>query len=206
MTPYKREREIFKNFKQKLENDDTLRQEVEEALGILLSEYDTTVHENRFVVGGVCEHILGAAMRAAGIEAKNVGVHNPRIDLQIPSAEGFSVKGSFTGKRDAIRLINSLGESTTRSWSESTLFILSNVGVAYADPKLLRGATTSTGDALVLKRAPLDDFLRENPQYLIHCHVPAKSADIEKTKVASEAIAKEILGRIQFRILKKFVD
>ena len=205
MSKYKCEREIFSSFKKKIESDASVLKELEKALEVLLSEYNTTVYENRFVVGGVCEYFIGAAMRAVGIDAKNIGAQNERIDVQIPSSEGFSIKGSFTGKRDDIRLINSLGESKTREWSEATIFILSNMGIAYTDPELLPSATASMGDALVLKRRNLDEFLGQHPQYLIRCTVIPKSADIENTKVASEAIAKEILRRKEFPYLGKHI-
>lgn len=204
MGSYKVERSTFRRLKAKLEADVPLRREVERALEVLLYEYNTTVHENRFVVGGACERILGAAMRASGIDAENVGTHNPRIDLGIPGAQGFSVKGSFTGKRDDIRLINSLGKSETRKWSEATIFILANTGIGYADPELLKNATKSMGDALILKRRHLDRLFQENPECLIRCAVASKSTQVKKTKVASEAVAKEILGRAEFPKLGRF--
>lgn len=102
---YELERAIFQRFKAQLESNTPILQEVEYAIEALLSEYNTTIHENRFVVGGVLEWVIGAAMRAVGIDAKNVGKNNPRIDISVPGAEGFSVKGGFTGA-GAIRLIN----------------------------------------------------------------------------------------------------
>lgn len=99
MPSYKLQRDAFRRLKAKLQADASLRTELETALEILLSEYDTTVHENRFVVGGACERILGAAIRAAGINAENVGTRNPRIDLALRGSEGFSTKKSFTGTR-----------------------------------------------------------------------------------------------------------
>src|SRR3990172_8976444 len=133
---YEQERAIFRRFKTELERNEVLRREVESAIEALLSEYNTTLHENRFVVGGVLEHIIGAAMRAAGIEATNVGKFNPRIDISAPGAEGFSVKGGFTGA-GPIRLINVLGEGVGGGWQEATIFVLTGIGIAYADPELL---------------------------------------------------------------------
>ena len=82
-TMFDTEREVFKSFKQALERNHAIQDELERALEILMADYNTTVYENRFVAGGVCEHVLGAAMRAAGLQVTNVGSLNRRVDLQI---------------------------------------------------------------------------------------------------------------------------
>lgn len=198
---YEPERAIFQRFKTLLESNQTLLREVESAIEALLSEFNTTIHENRFVVGGVLERIVGTAMRAVGIDARNVGKYNPRIDISVPGAEGFSVKGGFTGTGD-IRLINVLGKGVGGGWREASILVLTRIGIAYTDPELLPDATVSSGDAVLLKRGNLMDFLRQHPEYLIRCGIAEKSADIEQTKMASEAVANELLER--FPTLRKF--
>lgn len=198
---YEQERTVFRLFKTELERNEVLRSEVESAIEVLLSEYNTTIHENRFVVGGVLERIIGAAMRAAGIDATNVGKVNPRIDISVPGAEGFSVKGGFTGA-GPIRLINVLGGGVGGGWREATIFVLTGIGIGYADPELLPEATVSSGDAVLLKRRNLTEFLARQPEYLLRCEIAQKSADLEHTRMASEAVAHELLER--FPTLRQF--
>lgn len=198
---FAKQRYWFVFFKERLKGMPALKTEVERAFELLLDEYDTAVYENRFVVGGVCEYILGAVMRAAGIDAVNTGARNPRIDIQLPGCDGFSVKGSFTKARSDIRLINSLGSSDKVSWTEATVFILSGAGLAYGDPQLLRNATKSTQDALTLKRKMLDEMLEEHPELSIPLAIPYKAEGLSDTKVASQAVAKEIMTRPDFVIL-----
>lgn len=189
------ERTTFQEFKTRLDSDHRLREEVESAIRALLSDYNTTIHENRFLVGGVCEHIIGTAMRAAGIDAENIGKYSPRIDVKIPNAEGYSVKGEFIGGGE-IRLINVLGKGLGQAWREGTIFIISGMGIAYADPEILPSATVSRGDAIALRRGPLVEFLENKPEYLIRCDVPRKSVDIKGSKMASETVAREILDKL----------
>jgi len=138
-------------------------------------------------------------MRASGIAVSNVGRDMRRIDISVPGAQGFSVKGSFT-KGAEIRLINVLGKGVGGGWQEATIFVLTKIGIAYADPEVLPDAASPRGDAIVLKRRKLEEFLRGNDGYLIQCDIAPKSADTENTKVASEAVAKDLLN--EFRTLK----
>jgi len=195
----------FKEFKTYLDQSPDLKSEVELAFTMLLGEYDTAVYENRFVVGGVCEYIVGAAFRAAGIDALNTGALNPRIDIQLPDCEGYSVKGSFTHGYGDIRLINSLGSADDLEWIEATIFIFSGMGLGYCDPELLPIATRSTKDALVLSRRKLDEFLKQQPEYLIPIDIPHKSDNLSETKVASQAVAREIMTRPGFKILASHI-
>ncbi len=195
------QRRVFRKFKKCCDGRADLRKEIERGFFLLLSEYNTSIHENRFIVGGASEHILEAALRACGIHATNAGMEHDRIDLFIDGKAGFSVKCSFTGKPDNIRLVNVLGEAKKVRWSEPTVFVLAGKGVAYADPEVLKKATTRVSDALLLKRRALNAFLESHPDCLIHLDIPTKSQRRYNTKVASEAVAREILMRKEFRLL-----
>ena len=59
------------------------------------------------------------------------------------------MKSSFTGRRDQIRLINTLGDSAAR-WTAPTIFIIAERGIGYADPGLLPNATRAARDAVIL--------------------------------------------------------
>jgi len=201
---FEQQRQIFFSLKEKMDSTPDVRLEIERAFGLLLDEYNTTVYENRFVVGGVSEYILGAAFRALRFPAKNTGAVNRRIDIQLPGCDGFSVKGVFAEKKGQIRLINSLGSADKRGWNEATLFVLSGIGIVYADPDLLPNATKSSGDALVLQWGPLNSLRKKQPHYFISLAIPHKSGDLVKTKVASALIASEILSRPEFKILSSY--
>lgn len=191
------ERAAFHHLKQAVESDAILKSDIETALEALLERFATTIYENRFVVGGALEVIMVAALRAAGIDAIDVGAQEARLDVHIPGG-GFSVKGHFSGS-GSVRLINVLGDSTQASWSEATLFVLHGVGIGYADPELLSniGAVQRTRDAIVIRYSALRDFFRDNPEWLIPCHVPQATRDKADSELVSRAIARQILAQTQ---------
>ena len=104
------------------------------------------------------------------------------------------MKSGFTGRGDRIRLTSALGDSAAR-WTAPTVFIIAERGIGYADPGLLPNATRAARGAVILPRAPLDDFHDGNPDYFLACAAPRKSMDPTQTKVASESVANEIMAR-----------
>ncbi|MCX7993390.1 MAG: hypothetical protein N2651_06945, partial [Fimbriimonadales bacterium] len=170
--PFAVERAAFTQFKQECEKDTVLKNDIETALTELLGRFSTAIYENRFVVGGALEVIMVAALRAAGVEAVDIGAREERLDIRIPDG-GFSVKGHFRGSGD-IRLINVLGDSSQAKWEEATLFVLHGVGIGYADPNLLasRNVVRRVGDAIVAHYTTLKAFFAQNSHWLIECAVP----------------------------------
>lgn len=191
------ERTAFRQFKQAVENDKVLKSDIEIALKELLGRFATTIYENRFVVGGALEVIMVAALRAAGIDATDVGAQEERLDIRIPNG-GFSIKGHFSGSGN-IRLINVLGDSEQANWNEATLFVLHGVGIGYADPELLSsvGAIQRTSDAIVIRYSALRAFFGDHPEWLIECEVPQSVQDKDASELVSRAIARQILARTQ---------
>lgn len=191
------ERAAFHQFKQAVENDGVLKSDIETALKALLGRFATTIYENRFVVGGALEVIMVAALRAAGIDAIDVGTQEERLDIRI-SDGGFSVKGHFSGSGN-IRLINVLGESERANWNEATLFVLHGIGIGYADPELLNsiGAIQRTGDAIVIRYNALRAFFRTHPEWLVECEVPQSLHEKDASELVSRAIARQILAQTQ---------
>lgn len=194
-------RAVFLQFKEALGADEALRSEVVVALETLIAEYDTGIRENRFVAGGATEHILGSAMRAVGIPAKNKGQAAVLFDIDVDDV-GFSVKASFQARPADIRLINTLGPSSVAVWTTPTLLVVANLGIAYVDPDLLPDSTRSTGDALILKRAAWLPFVQEHHEWLCELPIGANPKN-PATKVASYAIAEEILSRPNFEALRR---
>ena len=125
--PWGDERGIFANLIQGLRHQPAVLDEFLMALSILISEYDTTIRENRFIAGGATERILATVMRTLGIDARARGLEQTDEDIMVGDFP-FSVKSSFTGKRDALRLVNILGQSKTQKWCVATIFILANRG------------------------------------------------------------------------------
>lgn len=190
------EREIFAKLICGFRTRPEILDEFLKMLGILISEYDTSIRENRFIVGGATERILAAAMRTVDIVARSRGLEQTGEDIMVGDSR-FSVKSSFTGKRDPIRLVNTLGQGNKQRWQVATIFILANRGIGYADPDLLPNATKFSGDALILKRKLLDELHTNKPKWFFKCAVPAKGTDGSQRRAASEAVAIEIIQRTQ---------
>ena len=191
---YETHREIYGHLRDGLNNSPDVLDELLRALGLLISEYDTSIRENRFISGGATERILAATMRCVGIaNARARGLDLNDEDIVVDGHQ-ISVKASFTGGRQAIRLINTLGDSSA-VWRTATIFVLANRGIGYADPDLLPGIARSSRDAVILPRRPLDELHDAQPQWLLRCDVPAKSQDSSQRRAASEAVATEILQR-----------
>lgn len=208
-TTYAPHRDIYRRLREGLENAPDVLDELLRALGLLISEYDTSIRENRFIAGGATERILATTMRSVGItNARARGLDLSDEDIVVDGHQ-ISVKASFTGGRQAIRLINTLGDSSA-SWRTATIFVLANRGIGYADPDLLPGVARASRDAVILPRPPLDDLHHAQPEWLLKCDVPAKSQDTSQRRAASEAVATEILqrtaaGRAMFPTLRRSI-
>ena len=193
---YSNERRIFSELVAGFRKHSAVLDEFLMALGLLISEYDTSVRENRFIVGGATERILATSMRAIGINARSRGLEQASEDIIVEDTH-LSIKSSFTGKKDEIRLVNTLGQRRNKKWQVATIFILANRGIGYADPDLLPNVVKFSGDALILRRTPLDDLHARDPKWFFKCAVPAKGNDVSQRRAASEAVATEIMQRIR---------
>ena len=71
MTRYRQERRVFDRLKS--DCPDRAKQEYELAIGTLLERYNTTIYENRFVVGCVVEVFTCAFLRVVGIDCTPYG-------------------------------------------------------------------------------------------------------------------------------------
>lgn len=191
---YAPHRGIYRQLRDGLNNSPDVLDELLRALGLLISEYDTSIRENRFIAGGATERILATTMRCVGIaNARARGLDLSDEDIVVDGHQ-ISVKASFTGGRQAIRLINTLGNSNA-AWRTATIFVLANRGIGYADPDLLPNEAKASSDAVILPRPPLDELHDTQPQWLLRCAVPAKAQDVSQRRAASEAVATEILRR-----------
>ena len=197
---FEKERELFREFHSALESNPVFLDEFLGACSAVNQRYNTAIFENRFIVGGVVEQLLGAAMRGVGIEIDNVAKTSRGVDLFAPTLNvGLSVKAQFK-RGPEFRLVNTMGGSgATAVWDHATIFIVVGIGIGYADPELASSGLVARSDVLVLKLEALKELWTANPRYLIECDVPAKPDDSGLSRVASDVVAQDIM--IDFRNL-----
>jgi len=197
---FKKERQLFQEFQDGLEANPTVLEEFLAACRAVNLRFNTAIYENRFIVGGVVEQLLGATMRAVGIEIDNVAKTSRGVDLYSSSLDvGLSVKAQFK-KAAEFRLVNTMGGSGANAvWNHATLFVMVGVGIGYADPELASEGLLPRSDVLVLKTETLKNVWLENPQYLVQCDVSPKPEETGLSRVASDVVAQDIM--IDFRSL-----
>jgi|GEM_PF-338361 len=193
------ERDFFSRYREGLLRDTTLSGEVSTAIRVVLDRYNTTVWENRFIVGGVVEQIIGASARELGLVVANAGKQNQGYDLELDKTRdlGISIKGIFASTGGMHNLVNfrSSGESEDlRSrWSRATIFVMSDVGVGYIDPQMGSEFLHQTADALQISGKKLKAWWDEHPEWLVSVAIPKKS-NLEATRVASDAVSWDIFN------------
>lgn len=120
----------------------------------LVERYNTTIYENRFIVGGAVEIFAYALLRSVGIACTLYADQSRGGDILLPNQKQLSVKSSFTGMSN-VKLINQMGPGT-RNWDTAALFVISGVGIVYGDPDTVgQDAIKSTGDGLELRKAAI---------------------------------------------------
>ncbi len=198
--PFNAERRYFDTLKGSLTLE--TKTEYEAAISTLINRYNTTIYENRFVVGGAIEVFTLALLRSVGIAANSYGDETAAGDIILPNNLMFSVKSSFT-RTGNIRLINKQGGGH-RNWSVATLFLISNIGIIYADPDMISSdELVDSTDAIQLKRSTLVR-LSEIPDNKIEMNIPLKPPT-EQTLFslkASNAVAQQILSDLGLHNLR----
>lgn len=194
--PFHEERAFWIALKSGLDADPDLAAEVSAALTEANRRYDTKIYENRFIVGGITEQIIGSAARALGIAVDNAAKALAGVDLRLPKGGGLSVKAVFAATWSSVRLINTLGSSgSARTWSEATIFVIRDVGIGYADPSVLAEATRFTGDALEIKSEALKQLWSATPSLLCSSvRVPSKPKKVNNPRAASDLVSHDLLS------------
>ncbi|MXX95892.1 MAG: hypothetical protein F4039_10725 [Gammaproteobacteria bacterium] len=169
--------------------------EFEEALRILIERYNTTLYENRFIVGGAVEVFTYALLRSVGVACQLYGDIEKSGDILLPNHKHLSIKSSFKGGLSNIRLLNKMGEGE-RFWDTATLFIVANVGIIYGAPDMVSPEDIKDAkDAVELKRSGLK-LLANDERNVFDIHIPQKPST-EMTgfsQKASTAVAKQVLS------------
>ena len=195
------ERQLFGEFKAGIEKKPMVLDEFLAACRAVNVRFDTAIYENRFIVGGVVEQLLGATMRAVGCDIDNVAKTSRGVDLSSPTLDvGFSVKAQFK-RGPEIRLVNTMGGSgATAEWTHATIFVIVGTGIGYADPGLITSGLVPRSDVLTLRTSALADFWSTQSGFLIECDVPTKPEKSSHTRVASDVVAQDIM--IEFENLQ----
>ena len=170
------------------------RQEYEQAIGELVGRYNTTIHENRFIVGGAVEVFTCALLRAAGIACDLYADQTKSGDLLLPNDRKLSVKATFTGGLADVKLINQMGPGD-RPWDTATLFVFSGVGLVFGTDDMVDDAyVQSTGDGVILKKAALQKIV-DDPVNVIPMNIVRKPPTVAAgfSLKASTAVASQIL-------------
>jgi len=188
------ERRFFADYKSGIEDTSVVLDEFLAACRAVNLRFDTAIYENRFIVGGVVEQLVGASMRSVGCEIDNVAKTSRGVDLSSSTLDvGFSVKAQFK-KGPEIRLVNTMGGSGANAvWTHATIFVIVGVGIGYADPDLVISGLVPRSDVLTLKVSALSELWASRKQYLIQCDIPAKPAKSSHSRVASDVVAQDIM-------------
>lgn len=191
---FESEQQLFFDFKSGLERNSIVLEEFLGACAGVNLRYDTAIYENRFIVGGVVEQLVGASMRAVGCNIDNVAKTSRGVDLLSPDlGVGFSVKAQFK-KGPEIRLVNTMGGSGADAvWTHATIFVVVGMGIGYADPSLASSGLIARSDVLTVKMSSLVELWDTYPQYLIECDVPPKPSKSSQSRVASDVVAQDIM-------------
>ena len=191
---------------------DKIRSDFEKAVARLHAQFDTRIMENRFVVGGVLEIILGAAFRACGVQVLHRGATATSWDLIFENEKGgYSVKSVF--RSTTTRLINVQGrQPSVKDWNIATLFLIPE-GIVYADPELpwwqenISQVIKVHPDALQISLSSIRRFVRECPEWFIEYNLFVHQIHREERipgRTLSSQLAAQILMEIGGVLFQNF--
>lgn len=110
-TRYTAERRVFDRLKSDCSR--TVKNDYQVAVKKLVELYNTTIYENRFIVGGAVEVFTYALLRSVGIDCTLYGDQAQGGDILLPNNRTLSVKSRFRGVAE-IRLLNKMGDGERR--------------------------------------------------------------------------------------------
>ena len=201
---YFAERRVFDRLKSDCSTES--KQEYELAVATLVERYNTTIYENRFIVGGAVEVFTYALLRSVGIDCTLYGDQAKSGDILLPNDKKLSVKGTFTGGASEVRLMNKQGGGA-RVWDTATLFVVSGVGIVYGAPDMVSPENIKDmSDAIVLKRKGLQNLIADHDNVFeleISQKPPTEMTGFSHK--ASTAVAKQILFELQSKKLLKSI-
>lgn len=199
MKKFQVEKEVFVMLCKHLDAKNEIRREFEEIIGVLLTQFNTTIFENRFVAGGALEHFFVALFNSmTDVTASHQGQTGTRLDIAVHHrgvTAAYSIKGIFSG--GGTNLVNTRGAGVAK-WDEATIFLVAEKGMYYADPTVIPAKEIGhSGDALTIKVDSLDRVRKKHPQYFLDIRVPSKSNQVNQSdsRVASREVAAQIIEK-----------
>lgn len=196
---------------------DTLRErasqeacdEYVEALKELIHRYNTTVRENRFIVGGAVEVFTCSFLRSVGVTCTPCGDKSVGGDLRIEERDAgqedllISLKSSFVGGPVGIGIVNKQG-SGYRPWTVPTFFVLAGVGIVYGDPSMVKQSELNDKpDQLALPKPILERFI-EDPNNVFRLPIVRKpKISSSDALLTSEAVAYGIIREFSLNALRE---
>jgi hypothetical protein len=200
MSGYMAERRVWNTLRESISHE--AQQEYELAASTLIERYNTTLFENRFIAGGGVEMLTYALLRSVGIGCHAYSDQATGGDLMLPTGQKISIKGSFKGGPQSIKLMNKMG-SGKREWETATLFVVSGVGIVYGDPDMVDDAhIKDVSDGLQLHRRGLVALISD-PVNLIRMDISCKpGSELTGASLkASNSITVGILQEMQSTVL-----
>ena len=190
------ERRVFDRLREDLSTK--AKQEYELSIAALLERYNTTIHENRFIVGRAVEVFTCALLRSVGIDCTLYADQAKYGDILLPNDRKISIKGSFVGGITNVKLINKLGGGH-REWTTATFFVVSEIGIIYGSPDMVAAEhIRDVSDGTQITTAGMKT-LSENPANVLEMEILRKPPT-EMTGFshkASTAVARQILQDIK---------
>ena len=205
--PYEAERRAFAQLKAGMR--DEAETQFLTALETLHSRFNTTIRENRFIVGGALEVFMHALLLSSGVMVQPHGPVGTGGDFVLTqSGAALSLKSEFTpGHGGQIGLVNKQGGGG-RQWETATLFVFSEVGILYCDPGMVpAGSVKDQGDQISISRR-IVEAAAEEKQFRIEMPIPIKQPTMAagKSERASRTVALEILRSENLDILAESLN
>ena len=194
MKSYNYERRVFDSFRSRC--SDRAKEQFEIAVNTLLRYYNTTIHENRFIVGGAVEVFTCAILRASGIDCTLYSNESKSGDILLQNDKKLSIKGTFTGGPADVKLMNKLGGGD-REWDTATLFVISEVGLVFGTPNMVDfRQIKDVKDGVILKKAALEHLI-EDDSNVMQLNLERKPPTVMTglSLKASTAVAKQIMSQ-----------
>ena len=203
-TKYRIEWQFFKTLKSDCSSE--ARCEFELAIKALVDQYNTTIYENRFIVGGAVEVFVCALLRSAGIDCIPYGAQSKGGDILLPNDKKLSVKATLTGITN-IKLINQMGTGH-RIWNKPTLFVVSGVGIVFGAPDMIDAKyIKETGDGVELTKAGLKSLIDvDSNVFDVEVAQKRPTEKAGNSRRASEIVAEQIMEANQLHVLRGALD
>ena len=193
MSGYMQEKRAFDCLKSSC--PEAVKGQYELGISALLQYYNTTIYENRFIVGGAVEVFTYAIMRATGISCALYADQSKSGDILLQNDRKLSVKGTFTGGPKDVKLMNKLGGGE-REWDTATLFVISEVGIVYGSPDMVSHEHIKDAeDGLILQKAALVELISDDSN-VFTLDIKAKPPTVMTglSHKASTAVANQIMS------------